>query len=125
MTDRRKIVAESKAKPKVATKTVAAAAKPKVATKPKVAKPAVAESAVKAKPKAVTKAEPKLAAKPAAPAKKAPAKTKASVVDAEAHYRMVAEAAYYIAEKRGFAPGNHSADWAQAEAQIAVLHAKK
>ena len=125
-TDWRNIVAETKVKPKAASKAVAAAsAKPKV-VKPKAAKPAVVETVVKPKAKAAAKPAPKPVAKPAAAtAKKAPAKTKAGVVDAEAHYRMVAEAAYYIAEKRGFAPGNHSADWAHAEAQIAALHSKK
>jgi hypothetical protein len=34
---------------------------------------------------------------------------------------MIQEAAYYIAEKRGFAPGNHADDWAAAEAQIDAL----
>ena len=122
-----------KEKPKAATKTVAvAAAKPKVAANPKVAKPKVAKPKVAKAAVAVTVVKPKIkpdakpAAKPvAAAAKKAPAKVKASVVDAEAHYRMVAEAAYYIAEKRGFAAGNHSLDWAHAEAQIAALHTKK
>jgi hypothetical protein len=32
--------------------------------------------------------------------------------------RMVAEAAYYLAEKRGFAPGDPMEDWIAAEAQI-------
>ena len=36
----------------------------------------------------------------------------------EERYRQVAEAAYYIAEKRGFAPGNPSDDWYQAEAEV-------
>ena len=31
---------------------------------------------------------------------------------------MVAEAAYFHAERRGFAPENHLADWLQAEADI-------
>ncbi|MCK6488177.1 MAG: DUF2934 domain-containing protein [Planctomycetes bacterium] len=32
---------------------------------------------------------------------------------------MVAEAAYYRAEKRGFAPGNDLQDWVEAESEIA------
>lgn len=32
---------------------------------------------------------------------------------------MIAEAAYYCAERRGFAPGHELEDWVQAEAQIA------
>lgn len=34
---------------------------------------------------------------------------------------MVAEAAYYHAEKRGFTPGDELADWLQAEAEIEAL----
>jgi hypothetical protein len=36
---------------------------------------------------------------------------------------MIAEAAYYIAEQRGFAPGHEFADWCAAEAAVdASLH---
>jgi hypothetical protein len=45
-------------------------------------------------------------------------------VTAEQRLRMVSEAAYYIAEKRGFAPGNDAQDWAQAEREIDELIAK-
>ncbi|MBN8526279.1 MAG: DUF2934 domain-containing protein, partial [Planctomycetes bacterium] len=45
-------------------------------------------------------------------------------VSAEQRARMIAEAAYYIAEKRGFIHGHHDADWAQAEKQIDDLLAK-
>jgi len=31
---------------------------------------------------------------------------------------MIEEAAYYLAEKRGFAPGHELEDWLQAEEQI-------
>lgn len=34
---------------------------------------------------------------------------------------MVAEAAYYLAEKRGFAPGREFEDWLQAEDAIEAL----
>lgn len=34
---------------------------------------------------------------------------------------MVAEAAYYRAEKRGFAPGNELEDWLEAEKEIDAL----
>jgi hypothetical protein len=60
-----------------------------------------------------------VAAKPATPA----AKAKASI-DQEVRRRMIAEAAYYIAEKRGFIHGHHDADWAAAERQIDALLAK-
>ena len=32
---------------------------------------------------------------------------------------MIAEAAYYRAERRGFAPGHELEDWVQAEAELA------
>jgi hypothetical protein len=34
---------------------------------------------------------------------------------------MVAEAAYYLAERRGFAPGKALDDWLQAEDEIEAL----
>lgn len=37
--------------------------------------------------------------------------------------QMIAEAAYYRAEQRDFAPGNEMSDWLQAEADVeSVLH---
>lgn len=37
--------------------------------------------------------------------------------------QMIAEAAYYRAEQRGFAPGSEMSDWLQAEADVEhVLH---
>lgn len=39
-------------------------------------------------------------------------------VSAEERYRMIAEAAYFRAEKRGFLGGNVAEDWLQAEAEI-------
>jgi hypothetical protein len=33
-------------------------------------------------------------------------------------YEMIREAAYYRAEKRGFAPGLEAEDWAQAESEV-------
>lgn len=43
---------------------------------------------------------------------------KHSPVTAEERYRMIAEAAYFRAEKRGFLGGNVAEDWLQAEAEI-------
>lgn len=37
---------------------------------------------------------------------------------AEARARMIAEAAYYLSEQRGFAPGHEVEDWLAAEQQI-------
>lgn len=67
-------------------------------------------------------AKPVAAAAPAKPA--APAKTAKPAVDPQVRLRMIAEAAYYIAEKRGFIHGHHDSDWAQAEKQIDSLLAR-
>jgi len=36
----------------------------------------------------------------------------------EQRLQLIAQAAYFIAERRGFAPGNEIEDWLQAEAEI-------
>lgn len=33
-------------------------------------------------------------------------------------YRLIAEAAYFLAEQRGFAPGHALADWLEAEREV-------
>ena len=38
--------------------------------------------------------------------------------DEEAKHRMIAEAAYFVAETRGFSPGYELEDWLQAEQEI-------
>ena len=45
-------------------------------------------------------------------------------VDARTRQAMIAEAAYYRAEKRGFAPGHDLDDWLEAEALIEVMARK-
>lgn len=42
-------------------------------------------------------------------------------VDPETRQLMIAEAAYYCAEKRGFAQGHELADWLDAEALIEAM----
>jgi hypothetical protein len=39
-------------------------------------------------------------------------------IDAEVKRLMIAEAAYYCAERRGFAAGGELQDWLEAEAQL-------
>lgn len=56
-------------------------------------------------------ATPKASIKPSAGSKAAPPATG----DFDA---MVAEAAYYLAERRGFAPGAEMEDWLVAEVQL-------
>ena len=108
----------------------ATAAKLPVAAKVKA--PAKTKASAKAKP--APKAEPaakKVAAKaPAAktaPVAAKPARSsakKSSVVPAEQRRNYIEMAAYYIAERRGFAPGNPLEDWVQAEAEIDRLLAE-
>lgn len=43
---------------------------------------------------------------------------KAKAVSAETRQRMIAEAAYLLAEQRGFQGGSALADWLQAEAEV-------
>lgn len=52
------------------------------------------------------------------PAPKPKATKPKSAVPAEQRANYVEVAAYYIAERRGFAPGDPLADWIEAEAEI-------
>jgi hypothetical protein len=67
-----------------------------------------------AEPKSRTKAAPKAAVKRAG---KSPDPAGAGAVFPHA---QVAEAAYYLADKRGFAPGAEWEDWFSAEAQLGL-----
>lgn len=97
---------ETKPKTKVSAAKTAAPAKTGTVKKPAPAKrPAAAKPAVKATPKA--------AAKP----RGAKAKTPAAVAP-EQRRNYVEVAAYYIAARRGFAPGDPLQDWIQAEAEV-------
>jgi hypothetical protein len=116
-------MAEAKTKP-VAQKA-APAAKPAAAKKASVA---AAPKTTAAKPAAPKKAAApkKVAAKPAAPKKAAAPKAAKKVTaapGAEERYRMVEVAAYYIAERNGFA-GDPTVFWTEAEAQITKLLSK-
>ncbi len=97
----------------------------KTTTKKPAVKAAPAKPAVKA-PAPASKAPEKKAAvakKPAA--EKKPAASKKASVTAEQHYRMVAEAAYYRAERNSFM-SDPVRDWIDAELEIsAMLGSKK
>ena len=105
---------------KAAPKPAAEAVKPKAPARK--AAPAKAEKPAAEKKAAAPK---KAAAKPAAAAAKAPAKPKSGgrakkagpAVTPEQRYRMIQDAAYFIAEKHGFTGDNH-AFWVQAEQEI-------
>jgi len=45
----------------------------------------------------------------------------ATSVTVETRRAMIAQAAYFHAERRGFAPGGEEQDWLKAEAEIAAL----
>lgn len=75
----------------------------------------------------VTKASLKKAEKPASAevAKNKPRKAaKNNTVSPEVRNQMVATAAYFLAEKRGFATGCEIEDWVSAEAKIDLMLAK-
>ena len=70
----------------------------------------------------------KSAARPRTAAKTAPKKTVAAkaergsaTISREQRQAMVAEAAYFMAERRGFAGGDPEQDWREAEAEINTL----
>ncbi len=64
----------------------------------------------------VTKAEPK--ARTGVMASRAAQAAARPAIDPDTQRAMIAEAAYYCAEKRGFAQGGELEDWLAAEAQI-------
>jgi hypothetical protein len=108
---------------KTTTKKPAAKAAPAKAVAA-TAKPAATKAAVAKKPAAEKKA---VAAKKPAAEKKPAAKaaSKKMTVTAEQHYCMVAEAAYYRAERNGFM-SDPVRDWIEAENEInAMLSGKK
>lgn len=54
----------------------------------------------------------------AAAARAAPSAGTASAVTPQARWQMIAEAAYFRAQKRGFAPGGEIEDWLEAETEV-------
>ncbi|MCX7960080.1 MAG: DUF2934 domain-containing protein [Burkholderiales bacterium] len=56
--------------------------------------------------------------KPADAASVASREAPAAAISAEERERMIARAAYFRAEKRGFAPGRELEDWLAAEAEV-------
>ncbi len=82
-----------------------------------VAKKAAAKPPAKAKPLVAQAAAP--AAKPKAPAKpKAKVKVTGTAIDPAQRANYIEVAAFYIAERRGFAPGNTEQDYLDAAAEI-------
>ena len=102
-------------------KAVSAKAAKPAATSPKPGKTAPQTAAAKPMT-AATSPEKKTA-----PTKKAATKTKTTTskpnksITAEERWQMISEAAYFLAEKRGFSGGNPCDDWTQAESQVDAL----
>ena len=80
--------------------------------------------------KTTRKAPPMLAEAAAAPApkvKRAASKTTkvrrpvATVITSEDRHRLIAEAAYYLAEKRRFQGGSPEQDWREAAAEVDMM----
>lgn len=106
---------------KTPAKQPAPAAMP-VAVKPAKPAPAAATKAkpvVRAAPAGVPKATSRDAAKATTPKSTAGSRAKkAAAISPEQRRNYVEVAAFYIAERRGFAPGNLLDDWVQAEVEI-------
>ncbi|MEW5943905.1 MAG: DUF2934 domain-containing protein [Pseudomonadota bacterium] len=97
-------------------------------------KASTSKAAVAAKAPAKKAAAPKKTAAPAAakvtaskstaaPKKSASAKkgNGHTTVSPEQRYRMICDAAYFRAERRGFVGGNPAQDWLEAEAEIDLM----
>ena len=109
--------------PKAAPVVTPAAKPPTVAKKAAATKKAApAKVATKPVPEAVPATAP-VAPVTKAPAKKTPAAKKAAkpaarVITPEQRANYIEVAAFYIAERRGFTPGNPEEDWLLAAAEI-------
>jgi len=78
------------------------------------ARTALPNAALPPAPQAKNPALPPSPQASAAPGQSAPR----TPVTAEARWRMIAEAAYFKAQRRGFVGGDSKRDWAEAEAEI-------
>jgi Protein of unknown function (DUF2934) len=92
-----------------------AAPKTKAPAKKTAAAPVAAAAPKAAAPKAAVK---KVPAKKAATAKAATPKATRPAVTAEQRHNYIEVAAFYVAQRRGFAPGNPVDDWAMAEREV-------
>jgi hypothetical protein len=112
------VTAKKSTTPKPATVVASAPTKP-VAVK----KPAAKKSVSPAVPAAATvlapaPANPAAKAKALAKPKAAPAAKAKAALSAEQRNNYVEVAAFYIAERRGFVPGNPADDWVAAEQEV-------
>ncbi len=103
----------ARAKPEVIKPAMVTSVKPAIKPAAASAKPAVNEPAVVKKPATAKTADAK-------PAVKTTVASKVMIVSDEQRYRMVAEAAYYHAERNQF-KSDHVRNWIDAERDIAAL----
>lgn len=120
-------MASPKSSTKASTKSTPAkpAAPAKLVAAAKVKSPAKTTGKVSVAKQVASKAPVKKAAPKSATPKPATARArKPKGVPPEQRRNYIEMAAYYIAERRGFAPGNPLEDWVQAEAEIDRLLAE-
>jgi hypothetical protein len=103
---------KTRAKPKAAQGADKPAAKPQAKGKAPARKAAAPEDKAKAVRRPTQAKEAAASQKPAAPV---------GVVTPEQRYRMICDAAYFRAERRGFVGGSALEDWLAAEAEIDAL----
>jgi len=96
----------------------------KTTTKKPAAKAAPAKTVAKVAAPVAKAPEKKAAVAKKPAAEKKPAASKKTTVAAEQHYCMVAEAAYYRAERNGFM-SDPLRDWIEAEIEIAAMLGSK
>lgn len=83
--------------------------------------PRKAEASGKSVKTAAGKTAPAKPRAAAAPARSRSRPRRAGAVDPAERQRLIAEAAYFKAERRGFAGGGELEDWIEAEAEIDAL----
>lgn len=104
-----------------AKEKVARSAPKKAATRtPKPKKKAAASGKTSRATKSAARPRKRAAAK-AAPKNATAAVGPGAAISREQRQAMVAEAAYYLAERRGFVGGDPERDWREAEAEIDAL----
>ena len=106
--------------PKATAEKSPSAKKTSTAKPPSKAAPAKSAAATPRASKPI--AETPIAETKAKPVSKKPTKgTGASPITPEQRYRMICDAAYFRAERRGFIGGNSAEDWTAAESEIDSL----
>lgn len=111
----------SAAKSRTAKVRASSSAEPAKSKAPKKSKAVAAETAVEAKPQKAPKPRKSVAKSSPAEAVETVTVVKPSTAELSS---MIAQAAYYIAAQRDFAPGNEFEDWLAAEREILSRYAQ-